>query len=150
MASTTRSLLPANNNTIIPIRKDFSFIGAVRETFPAHYSLFNAEIYFSNMLLSDLMSNSSSSNHPSNSILLSTQSSLTYRVVAYVANLFTVTLKDRVSPFITKQMANLVWLIRYKILFDNLKLNTIHHHVDTSLNITTISNIGENNQNNMK
>ncbi|KAF0979293.1 hypothetical protein FDP41_001636 [Naegleria fowleri] len=130
----------SNNNAVFPIRKDFSFISAVRETFPAHYSLFNAEIYFSNMLLSDLMTNSSAGNHPSSSILLSTRSSLTYQVVAYVANLFTVTLKDRVSPFITKQMNNLIWLIRYKILFDNLKLNTIHHHVETNLNSTITAN----------
>ena len=125
-----QQLIPTTGEELT-LRKDFSFINTIRETFPAHYSLFNAEIYFSNMLLSDFTFHAPPSRlspHVGSS-LLTTRPSLTYQVVAYVVDLLSVTLRYRVSPFLSKQMANLIWLIRYKILFDNLRLHSIHHRI---------------------
>eukprot|EP01080_Neovahlkampfia_damariscottae_P007424 gene7424-11747_t len=94
----------------LTLRNEPSFVEAVRLTYPEHYKLFNTELYFSNMLMTDLG-----------------LADKAYKVVCYMKDAFSLTVTYKVKPFIVKNMLKLYWLIRFKILFENFRLHPVDH-----------------------
>jgi hypothetical protein len=92
------------------LRNEPSFVEAVKQTFPAHYQLYNTELYFSNMLMTDLGLKDKA-----------------YKIVCYMKDAFAITVTYNVKPFIVKNMAKLYWLIRFKILFENFRLHPVDY-----------------------
>lgn len=111
------ALLPVHTTTTLQSKRqthrrhlvpsELSFIQAVQSTYPAHYTLFNNELHFSNMLLAD-----------------DRLKNRTIKVLFRVSDWITITVKYHVRPFLMRHMAKLYWLIRYKILLDNFRLHT--------------------------
>jgi hypothetical protein len=85
-----------------------SLIESVQRAMPEHYKLYNSELYFSNMLLTDYR-----------------LSDKTYKVILHVNNMFAMVVNYTVRPFLLKEMINIFYLIRFKILFENFRLNVL-------------------------